>query len=181
MASPAKETLAANDPNIKIPKVVKANADKADSLHKTAYNTPDPATPPEATPPVTPAADAPTKDAASPSPAPQVPTPPPPPPPEPITPPPPPEPQNWEHLYKTWKGRYDSELPRFKELTRSQQERIAQLETSVADLQQSGKNITQDDFTNFERLITEKEISDYGPELLEIIGKKAQETLAPTL
>jgi len=67
------------------------------------------------------------------------------------------------------KGRFDRSV-----------EQIAHLQSVVDDLQQQASSASKPDAKHsFEKLITDKELSDYGPELLEVMGKKAKEDLGP--
>jgi len=74
-------------------------------------------------------------------------------------------------MYKSMKGRFDRSI-----------DQISQLQATVGDLQrQATRPPPKDDPASFEKLITDKELSDYGPELLEVMGKKAKEEFAPLI
>lgn len=158
----------AADESVVIPAAVLKNSKRSDEIHKAVYQAETPPPPAETPAPPKEAAPAP-----APAPAPEPPPPPAEPPATPETPP------NYEHLYRTWEGRYKSEVPRYKETLRSMQDRLAQAEATVADLQRS-PTISPPE-PSFEKLITDKDISEFGPELLDLVGRKAQEQLAPML
>lgn len=161
------------DKDVKIPAAVKARAAAADALHKQIYNTAEsPATPPETPPAETP----PPADPATPPETPPVD--PATPPADPATPPADPaEPKNgWEHAYKSMKGRYE----RSQEALRIANERTSFLEQRVRELEDAPPPPAAT-LPPTTPVLTPKEIEDYGPDFLEVVGKKAQEIYAPVV
>lgn len=159
MATPTPAT----DPNVVLPKAVRAAAKRADEF----FAPPEPPKTPENPPKdaqIEPPAPEPEKPvaAAEPPPAPE-------PAPEPAPPPPPKPTVDYEHLYRSWKGRYDAEVPRMRQ-------QIAALEEVVRAKPQPEAPRAQG-----ERLITDKDIEDYGPDLLEVVGKRAKEEFNPVV
>jgi hypothetical protein len=146
------------DPNVKIPDAVKANAARAQAAFDAAYSQPVEA--------------APVDDSATAS-AEQVV--------EGFAPPPAEQPaqkqvddQSWEHRYKSMKGRYD----RSEAQIASMSEQIASMQNVIATMQ-----VTRDTYAppelRAERFITPEEEQDYGPDFLNVVGKKAKEELMP--
>jgi len=83
--------------------------------------------------------------------------------------------QSWEHRYNSMKGRFDRSQKQIKDLS----EQIASLQSIVAtlELQKSAPVPAAD--ARAERFLTPEEESDYGPEFLSVVGKKAKEELLP--
>lgn len=158
-----KKNFSPIDPNVKIPDAVKALGAAAEELHKQAYN-------------VEGAEDAPpAEEAAS-----ELPTE------KPLTADAPKEepkvtPQvtdeSWEHRYNSMKGRFD----RAQQQLTSQAERIASMERLISTMQASAPQPTKSDELRAERLITPEEEADYGPDFLQVVGKKAKEELLPVI
>lgn len=157
------KNIAPVDPNVKIPDAVKALGSAADELHKAAY-TPEtpvddeaPAPAPEegklTEKPLT--LDAPEEQ---PKVTPQV-----------------TDDGTSEHKYNSMKGRFD----RATQQLGAQAERIGALERMLASMQAQPQQPSGE--LRAERLITPEEEADYGPEFLDVVGKKAQEALMPTI
>jgi len=156
--------LAPVDENVRLPKAVRDAAEKASSFYK-KVDEPAPAdSQPQAE--AAPAAPQPQAEAAPPAasePAPQPQAPPP-------APPPPAPNVDYEHLYKSWKGRYDAEIPRLRG-------QVASLEAAIQEQQQ--RRVPEPSETSVERFVTDKDVEDYGPDLLEVVGKRAKEEFNP--
>jgi ElaB/YqjD/DUF883 family membrane-anchored ribosome-binding protein len=153
------------DSNVRIPKAVKDAAEKANTFYKKPENPPG-ISAPEPAPPEKPVEVAEKPAEPAPEPKPVEAAPPPAPPPAPVTQPVTPD---YEHLYKSWKGRYDAEVPRL----RSQ---VAALEAAIRERPQPPRETREE---RMERLITDKDLEDYGPDLLDVVGKKAKEEFNP--
>lgn len=147
------------DTDVKIPDAVKAMGAAADELHKAIYNPETVETPPAEEPP----AEAPTeKPLTAEAPreeskvTPQV------------------ADEGWEHRYNSMKGRFD----RAQQQITTQAERISALERMLASMQAQPQQ-AQSSEMKMERLITPEEEADYGPDFLNVVGKKAKEELLP--
>jgi hypothetical protein len=145
------------DKDAKIPPAVKAAVAKSAALHKAAYNTPDepaaPATPttPEPAAPTTAAAPAPDAPAApTPTPAPAAPT------------------TDWEHAFKSMKGRYESERTRREAAEAAALAKTLEPEPAPAP-------------TPSASLLTAQERSEYGDELLDVVARAAEEKFSPVI
>lgn len=161
------------DPDVKIPDAVKAAAAAAEQMHKDAYSSQTPEVDPA------PSSEAPAGELAAknlgqsdpaPEPAPKVE--------EPKTTPQVTQPisdESWEHRYNSMKGRFD----RAQQQLTQQAERIDALERTLAAVQAQPRNIEPRSELAAERLITQEEEADYGPDLLNVVGKKAREELLP--
>lgn len=95
-----------------------------------------------------------------------------------------PEPENWEHKFKVLQGKYNAEVPRLVEAlgeTRSvvEQERAArahleqQLRTPPQPTQQPTRR--EDSFN----LVSKDERESFGEDLIDVVGRRAQEVLSP--
>lgn len=165
------EKLGQIDPNVSIPKEVLRSAAKSQEIYEKIYGktevsdtppvdpTPEPApAEPEiaVTPEVTPPADTPLTA-------------------EPV-PQPPKEPgANWEHAYKSMKGRFD----RSQEQLASMGAQITDLQGLVASLQANPPAPKPSQAPK--KLVTEDEERDYGVDLLGVVGKKAREEFMPVV
>lgn len=154
MLSP-KEKLPV-DKDVKIPPAVLRASQAADALHKQVYETPD-EIPNEGNQPPSPPVE-------------QPPAPPSPPVAQPPAPPPPLEisQDEWKHRYESIKGRYEI-------LTREQRstnDRISQLEALLAAKEPAQPTTPAPISTA--GLVTPDEEREYGPELVDLIGRKAR-------
>jgi len=83
------------------------------------------------------------------------------------------EEENWEHRYRSMKGRYD----RVEEHNRQLSSRVTQLESMLATMSAPPKEQTPPELQP-KRLITPEEEESYGSEFLGVVGKKAEEIIA---
>ena len=171
MATP--QTSLPVDPDIKVPEAVKRAAAKAESF----YAADPPADPAQ---PLVPAQ-------VQPAPQPllvpaQVQEPPPAPHPAPAPPAAPPEPPNFEHQYNSMKGRYDASQRTIGSL----QEQMSQMGDELMRVQQvlTNPNINRNPSLpgNIQpAYITDEDVKNYGPDLIDLQKRAAREALEPTL
>lgn len=81
---------------------------------------------------------------------------------------PPAQEESWEHRYKVLQGKYDSEVPRLAQDFRSSKSRIAELEAELLSLKTASPT---------QPLVKPEEIEQYGPELIDIARRVAQEEI----
>lgn len=170
------------DPNVVIPRGVKASSAKADEIHKAAYNTGD--TPPASgagneqpvpgatqpqpthpTPPATPPASAQTPPAAA-APAPQ--------------PQPPPETaDDWKQRYQSLKGRFDTQANQLANANT----RLTSLETLVAGLQRPAPARTAPPPAprSQTKRLTADDVKEYGEDMINVVKKAALDAIEPVL
>lgn len=145
---------AKDDPNVRIPAAVKRSATHAEQLHAQSYSKS--GNPEVAGQPVAP-------EGASPTPAGDQPVAP-----QPISPA-----GDWEQKFRSVNGRYTQSTQTIQNLT----SRINDLEAALAD-RDARLSAAPAPAKPAQSLLTEEEISDYGPEFLEVVGKKAREIAA---
>lgn len=185
---PAPQTVPQNDPNVKIPEAIRALAARADELHKEAYAEPagsndgnqsDTNTDTNTTPPAdtnaAPAAEAKT-GATAPTTANSAPV---------TTEGNPqvdaaqqtnnnqPSPSEWERRFKAMKGRFDQS----QDTIRAMSDRMSQLEEALAVSQLTKPTAASE--VQPEKLITPQDEETFGAEFLDVVSKKARETLSP--
>ncbi|WP_454627775.1 hypothetical protein [Bradyrhizobium cenepequi] len=154
MPTPSPKT----DPNVKIPPAVARLAAQAEAAFHASVGTAPAEPAPEPAPPAAP------EPAPEPAPAP------------PIT----PEgntPQNWEHAYKSMKGRYESSQNNVRELS----DRVQHLTNLVETMQAAPAPAATPPELAPASLLTPEETNEYGAEFLSVVGKKALEQLSPEL
>ena len=147
------------DPNVRLPPSVMASSRAAMEAHARAY--PNGQNPPGA-PPVNGAVPAPNG-----------------------APPPPDElPEvnadgtvNWENRFKALKGRYDADSRRWGETQQQYDARMRELASENNTLKQP----PLPGATPPPQLVSQKEIDDYGPDLIDVIRRTAQEAVMPLL
>lgn len=147
-----------NDPNIKIPAAVRLLAEQADAAFRQAHPQASPAATPDA-PPADPVAATPPAE--------------PPPAPAPIVTPMGNDTINWEHRYKSMEGRYkraENDI-----LAMSEQIRTMQSQLATAMTQPTAPTPKELEAAS---LLSPKEIEEYGNEFLDVVGKRAKETLS---
>ena len=151
------KTLPPVDPNVRIPAAVLAAGRRSEELVK---QTSTPA-PPDVTPPPT------VSETTTPPPAPEVvttvsnPAPP--------APPAPPKTPDFEQRYNSMLGR----VSQLTEINKAHQRRIDELQQLLGAMQAApaAKPTPQP-------LVTEREIAEYGPEFMDVVGRKAKEISA---
>lgn len=85
------------------------------------------------------------------------------------------EPDNWEHKYKTLQGMYNREKQNVSDLSG----RVGQLEGLLAGLQQAREAAAPEPTAEVlaPSGLTEEEIKDYGPELIDVMKRTAVEAV----
>ena len=172
------------DPDVVVPAAVKRAAEAAEAAHKATYGeqqvTPPP-TPPPANPDGIVIADPP----APPPPAPTPPTPPQPTP-QPVPPEvtPTPAPRQWDpevelemQRIRSAEGRKRADLVN---QINAQNDRMAILEQTIQELR-TAQPAAPTPPPAPTRLITEQEANEFGPEMLDVMGRRAKETISPEL
>lgn len=164
------------DPDVNIPPAVRAASERADAIHKAAY--PDPADGAPAQPADDPAALTPLGDGNGEPPAGA---------PDNLAPgaPVPPlehpgelgEPLDWEHRYRSLQGRYDKQ----QEHVRGMADQITNLQSVLATVSSMQPAPQAAHELRAESFLSPEEITDYGPEFLDVVGKKAREIAAPLM
>jgi hypothetical protein len=82
---------------------------------------------------------------------------------------------NWENRFKALKGRWDSDQKR-------QRETVEQYEARMRELQARANPPPQvPGPTEVPQLVSDKEIEDYGPDLIDVMKRVAQEAVIPML
>lgn len=155
------------DPDVKVPAAVLRAKEAAEAAQLAAYPEQAPPTPNTPTPP--------NSDGI-------VIAPPPPAPPAPVTPtgndqpqPAPPAEDSWEHKFNSERGR----RIKLEEQIRSQGDRMLALENMLQDLKSAPAAAPTPPTP--ERLITEQEANEFGPEMLDVMGRRAKEIVSPEL
>lgn len=177
MPTPAQVVRPPNDPDVTIPAAVRAAAAKADQLHAEFIKPADEK--PEVTPegkeePKKPEAKVETKVEQKPpvvetKPEAKVETKP-----QPQTDQQPD--QNWEHAYKSMKGRFDALQAQTNSQLSDAATKIASLEATLATLKTPADGKPP---TGFQPQVTPDEEREYGSEFLEVVAKKAQDAMMP--
>lgn len=150
----------------KVPPSVAAAAARADELHKAVY-TPEPEDKPaEGTQEKQ--GEPPAAEAKQPAPASQ----------EPPKAPPAPSQKDWERDYNAMKGRWE----RAEENNKALVDRLEGLENLVRTLKVQGKvPPKEEDKPARQRLVTEEDEKDFGPDFLQVVAKKARDELVPDI
>lgn len=89
---------------------------------------------------------------------------------------PPAEPDPWEHKYNVLKGKYDAEVPRMAREIREMRAAVEQSQAMIEALQQQQQPPAAAKPGEF-KFITPEEVSDYGAELTDFMGRVAKEQL----
>jgi len=164
----AKETKA--DPNVKLPASVKAAGERADQLAAQVKAARDGAPPPEQPPQPEPVQEpAPQAPQAPQQPVPQT-------------------PQDWEHQFNSLRGRYD----RTTEDNRRMAQQVSEMQRLLATMSSSGspdaarQNPPQQEGSGVRfsgpvatPRVTAKERQEFGDELIDVMGRRAQEVYEP--
>jgi hypothetical protein len=89
---------------------------------------------------------------------------------------------DWKHKYSVLQGKYDAEVPRLNEelresrtMLREQGDQINRLTATV----ESMKTLSQQTPEAPKELVTQEEIDQFGPDLIDIVKRVAQQTMEP--
>lgn len=82
-----------------------------------------------------------------------------------------PEDETWERRYKTLQGMFNAEVPRLKSEVKDLK---SQLETSIARLDLASQAQPESPSSN-QRLVTDKDVEDFGGDLVDLIKRQATE------
>jgi hypothetical protein len=84
---------------------------------------------------------------------------------------------NWENRFRALKGRYDSDTRRSRETLEQYEQRVREMNTQLQRASQRPLPGSQPP----PRLVTDKEVEDYGPDLIDVMRRVAQESTLPLL
>jgi hypothetical protein len=90
------------------------------------------------------------------------------------------ESDDWKHKYQSLHGRFTKQ----ETTLRSLQDEIGNLHNVIATLQATGHTQAQAEPAakiELSSLVTEEEVNEYGKDLLDVVGRRAQEAMAPLL
>lgn len=90
------------------------------------------------------------------------------------------EPEDWKHKYQSLYGRYTKMESGMKSL----QDEIGNLHSVIATLQATGhvgQSQVETPQLELSSLVTPEEVNEYGKDLLDVVGRRAQEAVAPLL
>jgi hypothetical protein len=151
------------DPNIALPPAIRAAAERADQLLKLANGTAEPAAPEGGDP----------TPEGNPEPAPA----------QQSAPPPPAQgDESWERKYHSVRGNLDrirGENQQLAQINQQLSDRLSNLESMLSSLQKNPIQQPTPHELRASSLIKPEEREEYGDELLDLIGRRAQEVAAP--
>lgn len=78
----------------------------------------------------------------------------------------------WETRYKVLQGKYNAEVPLLQRQKRELEERLERLETLVSSMEERR---TEASSAETEKLVTDEEMADYGPEFMDMVGRMARQ------
>lgn len=84
------------------------------------------------------------------------------------------EDESWQSRYHSMKGRYEREEQRVKQLA----EQVATMQRAIDQLSMQPR-LDPAPAPAPARLLTEEEVNDFGPEFLDVVGRRAEEIFAP--
>jgi hypothetical protein len=85
--------------------------------------------------------------------------------------------EDWEHLYKSDQGR----VPSLQRANAALSEEVNNLRELIATLQASGTAKPAAEPAARVQLVTDEETNEYGKDLLDVVGRRAREEVAPLL
>lgn len=93
----------------------------------------------------------------------------------------PPKPEDWEHKYKVLQGKYGAEVPRLTRQVTELLDRSSNLERVLAEFSNHSAPaaLPTSPAAPVASSITPEERAEWGNELIELIGRRAQETFNP--
>lgn len=84
--------------------------------------------------------------------------------------------ESWEHKYNSMHGRFKAASKQLQEL----QDTVTNLQNVIATMTAAPPAANVPDIST-DSLLTDEEVNDYGKDLLDVVGKKAYEKVAPLL
>lgn len=87
--------------------------------------------------------------------------------------------ETWEQRYKTLQGMWKKDVPTLQTENQRLQGQMADLERKLQDMELAKAAPQAPEAP--ERLVTDEEIAEYGPELVDIVRRAAKEELSPEL
>jgi hypothetical protein len=174
-----KAPVAGIDPDVKIPRAISAQGERADQIQRAiagSDSTADGKPPsPQGEPPAPVPQPTPTEpeDQSQDSPSPHE---------DPATGGEPADAQNWERRFKGLQGRYDRDVRQMRENVSLMSDQIRQLQSENATLRTAMPAPTQQAngaAAPAHTLLTPQEIEDYGPEFVDVARRIAQEVAGP--
>jgi hypothetical protein len=164
------------DPDVKVPAAVTRAREAAEAAQRAAY--PDQTPTPAPTPTTTNTGDTITIAPAATVTPPGNPEPTPPAPVAPAQPVPQATDETWEHRYNSERGRHNQTRTLLAQTT----DRLTALEALVQDLRSAPPAPTTPAPTaEPTRLVTEQEANEFGPEMIDVMGRRAREAVSPEL
>jgi hypothetical protein len=153
----AKPAVDGIDPNVRIPRAITAQGERADAIQRQATG--------QAEPPVTADSNdpAPTGDPPPDTPSADV---------EPL------QPQDWERRFKGLQGRYDSDVRKVRESLGQMSDDIRRLQAENATLRSVVPQPTPPEL-QAQSLLSPQEIQDYGEEFVDVSRRIAREIATP--
>lgn len=90
--------------------------------------------------------------------------------------------EKWEQRYRVLKGKYDSEVPRLSRQISSMEGHIEALQHQISTLQTQSPEVKNTPVLGkAPKLVTDDELEDYGEDLVDLIGRRAQEVYEPRI
>ena len=86
----------------------------------------------------------------------------------------------WEQRYRVLKGKYDSEVPRLSRHINYLEDQITSFQNQISDLQKLEVKDTPK-LGKTPKLVTDEELDDYGEDLVDLMGRRAQEVYEPRI
>jgi hypothetical protein len=89
--------------------------------------------------------------------------------------------EDFEQKFKTLQGKYDSEMARTRSELAEMRQQLQHAQVALSATQQAQEAAAAEEPKAEQPSITNEEVSDYGEELLDVIGRKAVLALNPVL
>lgn len=84
---------------------------------------------------------------------------------------------DWEHRARSLEGR----VPHLERTNAALLEELTNMRQLLATMQASGDAHVEEPPAPIERLVTDEEVTEYGSDLLDVVGRRAREEVAPEL
>lgn len=92
------------------------------------------------------------------------------------------EPDPYEQRYKVLQGKYNAEVPRLSKQMRDLETELDSARHLLAAMEDARPAATPTgDETDYSNLVTSEERTEYGDDLLDVVGRRATQTLMPEL
>ena len=89
--------------------------------------------------------------------------------------------ETFAQKYRSLQGMFNSQFPRLQKENRELRERLAQMENLLASMKQAEKSSSSPTTTQIQKLVSDKEVEEYGEETVDLFRRVSREEYMPVM